>query len=364
MKRHIIAALIIGLIVAGLIVGLEIAGWLARTEYGVARLFPETTTRLIAAAGYGIVVILAIGIAFLTLAFSRRGRMLLIVAILLVELVALAWVCSLYKLEFQPAPAMAAVMLAYLAALAFEWFASYLEERRSRPPKIAAGPTPRPAPISVVPETPAAVVAAVPQPVAPPPVVEKPRARARRGDSFTDSGARVCEVTAVVCDLANKHDFAEECEPAVFAEITERFIAHAIQALRAEGAYIESAAGEGVVAIFGYPENDKQHAEKAVRKAMALTQSFAEANKGSKSDALRNAGVHAGVSSGTMIMAPMKNNGQRNMLAAGEPVELARRFCIANRFYGSKVLLRARALWLAPKRLAAPPIGLITRAGG
>ena len=362
MKRPIVAALILGVIVAALIVGLDIAGWFARTEYGVARLFPETTTRLIAAVGYAIVAVAAIGVGFLALSGMRRGRMLLIIAILLVELVVLAWVCALYKLEFRPVPAMAAVVLAYLAALAFEWFTAYLAERRLRPPKIAAGPTPRPAPISVVPETPGAAVAQVvaPQPVAPPTVVEKPRARARRGDSFTDAGARVCEVTAVVCDLANKHDIAEECEPAIFAEITERFIAHAIQALRAEGAYIESAGGEGVVAIFGYPDNDKQHAEKAVRKAMALTQSFAEANKSSKSDVLRNAGVHSGVSSGTMIMAPVKNNGQRNLLAAGEPVELARRFCIANRFYGSRVLLGPRTFELASKILVARPIDFLS----
>jgi adenylate cyclase len=204
------------------------------------------------------------------------------------------------------------------------------------------------------------VPVAAPQAVAPPPVVEKPRARARRSDSFSDSGARVCEVTAVVCDLANKHDMAEECEPAAFAEITERFIAHAIQALRADGAYIESAGGEGVVAIFGYPETDKQHAEKAVRKAMELTHSFAEANKSSKSDVLRNAGVHAGVSSGTMIMAPLKNNGQRNLLAAGEPVELARRFCIANRFYGSRILLGPRTFELASKILVARPIDFLS----
>src|SRR5256885_6866806 len=121
----------------------------------------------------------------------------------------------------------------------------------------------------------------------------------------------------------------------VFAEITERFIAHAIQSLRAEGAYIESAGGEGVVAIFGFPENDKQHAEKATRKAMALTQSFAEANKASKSDALRNAGVHAGVSSGTMIMAPLKNNGQRNMLAAGGTRGFGRRVFIADTLFGA-----------------------------
>jgi adenylate cyclase len=247
------------------------------------------------------------------------------------------------------------VVLGYVGALGFIWFVAYLEERRSRPPKIAAGLTPRPAPISVGPEVPAMASQPIPQPV-----VEKPRARARRSDAVTDSGARVCEVTAVVCDLANKHDVAEECEPAVFADITERFIAHAVQALRAEGAYIESAGGEGVVAIFGFPESDKQHAEKATRKAMALTQSFAEANKSSKSDALRNTGVHAGVSSGTMIMAPVKNNGQRSMLAAGEPVELARRFCIANRFYGSRVLLGPRTFELASKILVARPIDFLS----
>src|ERR1041384_4477764 len=160
MKRPIVAALIIGVIVAGLIVGLDIAGLLARIE-GVARFFPETTTRLIAAAGYAIVAIAAIGIAFLALSIASRGRMLLIVAILLVELVVLAWVCALYKLEFRPLPAMAAVVLSYLGVLAFEWFSAYLAARRLRPPQISAGPTPRPAPISVVPETPATAVAAV-----------------------------------------------------------------------------------------------------------------------------------------------------------------------------------------------------------
>ncbi len=362
MKRQVIAPLIIGLVVGGLIVGLQISGWLTRPELALSNLLSGdgTARRLLAAVQYGIVFAAAIGAVFLTLSASRRGRMGAIMAVLLVELAGVAWVCSLYKVLFQPLPAMAAVGLGYLGALGFVRLDAYLEERRSRPPKIEAGPTPRPAPILIAPDKPAPVPMVAPPPVVAPPVVEKPRARARRGDPISDSGARTCEVTAVVCDLANKHDLAEECEPAVFAEITERFIAHAIQALRAEGAYIESAGGEGVVAIFGFPEADKQHAEKATRKAMALTQSFAEANKGSKSDALRNAGVHAGVSSGSMIMAPLKNNGQRTMLAAGEPVELARRFCIANRFYGSRVLLGPRTFELASKILVARPIDFLS----
>jgi class 3 adenylate cyclase len=356
MKRHLIAALIIGLIVGGLLMGLHVNGWLLRPELAITDFLSRdgSVTKLVPDRWhYVIVFALAIGVAWLTLATSRRSRMGLIVGILLVELAGVAWVCSLYKVFFQPLPAMGAAILSYLGTLGYiwfaAWFAEYLEERRSRPPKIAPAPTPRPAPIAVVP-----AVAAVPERA-----VEKPRARARRGDA-AESGARVCEVTAVVCDLANKHDLAEECEPAVFAEITEKFIAHAIQALRAEGAYIESAGGEGVVAIFGFPESDKQHAEKATRKAMALTQSFAEANKSSKLEALQNTGVHAGVSSGTMIMAPLKNNGQRNLLATGEPVELARRFCIANRFYGSRVLLGPRTFELASKILVARPIDFLS----
>jgi class 3 adenylate cyclase len=365
MKRHIITALVIGLVAGGLIIGLEMSGWLTGPEGFVNALFAETTTRVMAVVQYILAFIVAGGVAFLTLAAARRGKMGLIVGVFLVELIGVAWVCSLYKVSFQPLPAMLAAVLGYLGALFSIWLAAYLEERRLRPPKIAPAPTPRPAPISV-PESTKGTIAAIaapapaPVPVAPPPVVEKPRARARRGDTLSDSGARVCEVTAVVCDLANKHDLAEECEPAVFAEITERFIAHAVQAFRADGAYIESAGGEGVVAIFGFPESDKQHAEKATRKAMALIQSFADANKGSKSDLLRSAGVHAGVSSGTMIMAPVKNNGQRSMLAAGEPVELARRFCIANRFYGSRVLLGPRTFELASKILVARPIDFLS----
>src|SRR5436190_8853820 len=195
----------------------------------------------------------------------------------------------------------------------------------------------------------------MPAAITPPP----PRARGRRSELAPESVAQACEVTAVVCDIANKHDLAEECAPAVFAEITEKFLLQVSDAFRKAGAYIESAGGEGVVAIFGFPESDKQHAEKATRKAMELTQAFFDANKSGKSDTPA-IGVHAGVSSGIMIMAPVKNNGQRSMLATGEPVELARRFCIANRFYGSKVLLGPRTFELASKILVARPIDFLS----
>src|SRR2546421_13055265 len=100
MKRNIIAALVIGLIAGALVVGLEMSGSLLRPDRAVSGLFADTTTRLMPAVQYGIALVAAAGVAFLTLAASRRGRSGLLVGILLVEFGALAWGGSLFQGEF------------------------------------------------------------------------------------------------------------------------------------------------------------------------------------------------------------------------------------------------------------------------
>ncbi|HWM23508.1 MAG TPA: adenylate/guanylate cyclase domain-containing protein [Chthoniobacterales bacterium] len=334
MKRHLLTALIIAVIAGGIVMGLHRGGALLRPELAIVDLLSRQTVaaRMVSEKWhYVFVFILAFGVALMTLMSTRRARLGAIVAILLVELAGVAWVCSLYSVLFQPLPSLAGTILGFLMPIGYLEILKFLQRRRERAPVLSVEA------VSV-----------------------KPRARVKRGEFAPDSVAQACEVTAVVCDIANKHDLAEECEPAAFAEITEKFLAHATEAFRKAGAYIESAGGEGVVAIFGFPESDKQHAEKATRKAMALTQAYSDSNKAGKSDGPASIGVHAGVSSGIMIMAPVKNNGQRSMLATGEPVELARRFCIANRFYGSRVLLGPRTFELASKILVARPIDFLS----
>ena len=331
MKRPPLSALIIGLIAGGIVMALHLTGVLHRPEQAISDLlFREAPPGKVVGDPwqYVFVFILALGVASMTLMTLRRARLGGIIAILLVELMGVAWVCSLYQVFFQPLPAICATALGFLLPIGYLELAAFVRRRRERAPVLSVEA-----------------------------IAAKPRPRAKRADLAPEAVAQACEVTAVVCDIANKHDLAEECEPAVFIEITEKFLAHATEAFRKAGAYIESAGGEGVVAIFGYPESDKQHAEKATRKAMALTQAFADPKK---SDGPTTIGVHAGVSSGIMIMAPVKNNGQRSLLATGEPVELARRFCIANRFYGSRVLLGPRTFELASKILVARPIDFLS----
>src|SRR5258708_27655387 len=102
------------------------------------------------------------------------------------------------------------------------------------------------------------------------------------------------------------------------------------------GFYIQTADAEGVVALFGFPETDAHHADKAVRVALDAVERFHQARLGNGE---AKCDVHLGVSSGTMIVAPLQDGERPGLITSGEPVELARRFCVANRFYGSGRLL-------------------------
>jgi adenylate cyclase len=175
-----------------------------------------------------------------------------------------------------------------------------------------------------------------------------------------DRQPRTYDVTAVVCDIANKHDLADEESPADVSDITEKFIRHATDSLVQAGAYIEAANGEGIVAIFGFPQEDADQADKATRHALAMLASFEKQRDSGNDDAFKKFDVHIGVSSGTVIVAPVQPDGRAQLLTAGEPVELARRFCIANRFYGTRVLIGPRTFELTSKTILARPIDFLS----
>ena len=184
--------------------------------------------------------------------------------------------------------------------------------------------------------------------------------RLASGDVTYDREPRTYEVTAVVCDIANKHDLADEGSPAQLAEITEKFIRHATESFLNAGAYIEAANGEGIVAVFGFPQGDDEQADKATRHALALLESFEKRRQSGNDEAFKKFDVHVGVSSGTVIVAPLQPDGRVQLLTAGEPVELARRFCIANRFYGTRILIGPRTFELTSKTILARPIDFLS----
>jgi class 3 adenylate cyclase len=306
MKRSLVSAILISLVL-GVIVGvLHAANLLLRVETAVLAFLSHRTpgTTVIGPVWqYLIILLLGFTVSWLTLASPRRLRIGLLSLALILELAAATWVCSFYHIAFQPLPAITVVALAFV--ISERWA---VMSRRSRSTLAASFFRGR--------------------------LSKTQMSRMIEGEIPLETEARVHEVTVVVCDIANKYDLAEETDPADFAKTTEAFISRTTDLFLEADGYIQAADGEGVVAVFGFPDSRGDHADKAVRVTLGLIDSFNKTRQQNNGDLFGKCDVHMGVSSGTIIVAPLQEGERPGLLTTGEPVELARRFCVANRFYG------------------------------
>jgi class 3 adenylate cyclase len=330
MKRSLVTTLIIGVAVAGIVSLLHASGLIANLELAVTGLISNyaRATRIVSEKWQlGIVLPLSLGVAWLTLSSVPRRHVRLVVLFLLIELLGLSWVCSLYRIFFQPLPSIFVVVITWFVT---ERWIVFLRGDRSD----------------------------LSRPFFTNRLSNKELRRLLEGAISFDPQPRRHEVSVVVCDVANKHDLAEDSGPAVFAETTEKFIRDVADRLLEAGGYIQAADGEGVVAIFGFPDGNIEHADKAVQVALDLDRHYRERRQ-NNGEIPENCDTHVGVSSGTIIIAPLKNVERPALLASGGPIELARRFCAANRLYGSHILIGTRTFDLASNRIVARPIDFL-----
>jgi adenylate cyclase len=329
MKHSLLATLVVGIFVVLTVAILQLSPAIVQFESRVAdsiSSYAAATHVVPKQWQYVFMAILSFGVAALTVTSLRRSRIGLIALGLMIELVAVAWICGLYKVFFQPVPSMLATALAFVIADRYAAIA-----QRGRSVTARAFFTDR--------------------------LSKDQFQRVINGDIPFDPEAKTYETTVVVCDVANKYNLADECEPPVFGKITEEFIRRASDAFMQAGAYIQTADAEGVVALFGFPETDAHHGDKAVRIALEVVDQFRQAQV---ANGEQKCDVHVGVSSGTMIVAPLQDGERPGLITSGEPVELARRFCVANRFYGSKVLIGPRTFELASRYIVARPIDFLS----
>jgi len=168
------------------------------------------------------------------------------------------------------------------------------------------------------------------------------------------------DVSVVVCDIGNKLTFAEGGEPAAFAETTAKFIRETAARLVEAGAYLQAADGEGVVGIFGFPAPDPAHTQKATRVVLDLIKNSREQSEDKEKVVARDDDIRAGISSGAIIAGALQDSRRPLLLASGEPIDLARRFCALNRFYGSKALMETSTFDRVSEAVVARPIDFVS----
>ncbi len=353
MKR--IFTFAIGIVVAVAVSVAHARGWLAWAEAPLRDWVQrgEISPRVVGDLWQDIfITLVSLAVAWVTLISATRHRVVWLLLGFMAELLALVWVGSLYHIFFQPVPCLLAAAFAYAASIGYlAWSA------RPRRPK----PMPLPEP-AIAPEPKPVLKHAILKPLFPKaPLPQAPVARAPekpRVEETVAGAPELFETTVLVCDLAEKYDLIDNSEAAAAARAIGRFVQRASELLLNAGAHLHKTDGEGVVALFGYPRPVPEHAEKAARAAFEIVHAFSDEAHGSNGHSASEGGVHVGLSSGAIIAG--RADGKRELLVVGEAVELARRFCLANRFYGSRILIGPRTFEMASSAVVARPIDFLS----
>ena len=142
------------------------------------------------------------------------------------------------------------------------------------------------------------------------------------------------DVSLLFVDVRDFTSFASEAEAKEVVTALNKLFETVVPIIANEGGHVDKFIGDGLLAVFGAPERFSDHADRAVRAAVAIAQ---RVNHGDGE--LLNVGV--GVNSGTVVAGPIGGAGRLNFSVIGDPVNVAARVEAETRETGDEVLITA-----------------------
>jgi adenylate cyclase len=162
------------------------------------------------------------------------------------------------------------------------------------------------------------------------------------------------EVTVLFSDIRGFSTLAEQLPAREVAGMLARHLSAMAEVVLEYGGTIDKFAGDGVMAVFGAPSPLPDHAEQALRCALAMQTRQRQLNRETGTGGLPQLGIGIGVNTGTVIAGTVGGGGRLEYTVLGDAVNLAQRLQAEAR--AGEVLATAATVQAAPS-LPAEPIG-------
>jgi class 3 adenylate cyclase len=133
------------------------------------------------------------------------------------------------------------------------------------------------------------------------------------------------QLTVLFADVQGSMELQEELDVEAWARIVERFVAILVDAVRRFGGTVDTFTGDGVMAVFGAPAAQEDHARRACHAAWQMTRairSYAEELRGNEGLDLQ---LRVGLSSGEAVVGRVGDDLRLDATALGRTVGLAQR---------------------------------------
>lgn len=164
------------------------------------------------------------------------------------------------------------------------------------------------------------------------------------------------EASVFFCDLAGFTDLSEQVTPKELLELINGYLQETSDCLMEHGAYIDKYIGDAVMAIFGAPLHQPNHALSACRAALASQRILEKRNKVLAVTHGRTLGMRIGINTGEMILGNLGSERKKNYTVLGDAVNLASRLEGANKEFGTRILLGETTAALVRDHLVVRPL--------
>jgi class 3 adenylate cyclase/CHASE2 domain-containing sensor protein len=150
-------------------------------------------------------------------------------------------------------------------------------------------------------------------------------------------GGETREVTVFFSDLAGFSAISEQMTPADLVTFVNEYLSAMSDIIESNGGYIDKYIGDSIVAVFGAPADDSDHAGNAARAALACRARLDELNQNSAAFRGYNVAHRMGLNSGEALVGNIGSRRRFNYSVMSDAVNVASRLEGANKYYGTTI---------------------------
>jgi adenylate cyclase len=157
-------------------------------------------------------------------------------------------------------------------------------------------------------------------------------------NKLPELGGETRNVTVFFSDIEGFSLIAEKMPPDGLVALMNAYLSAMTDVIESHGGYVDKYIGDSVVAVFGAPADDPDHAANAARAALACCTRLDDLNR--EADAFRDVKLkqRIGINSGEAVVGNFGSSRRFNYSVMSDAVNLASRLEGANKFYGTTVI--------------------------
>jgi adenylate cyclase len=151
-------------------------------------------------------------------------------------------------------------------------------------------------------------------------------------------GGETRDVTVFFSDLAGFSSISENMTPAELVTFMNEYLSAMTDIIESKGGYIDKYIGDSIVAVFGAPADDSDHASNAAHAALGCRARLDELNRESAAFQGYKVAHRMGLNSGEALVGNIGSRRRFNYTVMGDTVNLASRLEGANKFYATTIM--------------------------